>query len=169
MQSLRVLYGGTHKFTMLKITLFLHLIAAFFWVGGMLFLVFIIAPFLMTVEPRERSRIYQFVGQKYRKLAWIAIVTLLITGPLNLYFLGLPISSLGDSTFLSAPYGRTLLIKLILVATIITSSLIHDFYLGPKARSDRRYSSLARALGRLNLFIALLIAMFAVFLRLGGI
>jgi putative copper export protein len=154
---------------MLKITLFLHLIAALFWVGGMLFLVFIIAPFLMTIDPKERSRVYQFVGQKYRKLAWIAIAILLITGPLNLYFLGIPLSSIVDSTFLSSPYGRTLLVKLILVAIIIISSLIHDFYLGPKARSDKRYSFLARTIGRTNLFIALFIALFAVFLRLGGI
>jgi putative copper export protein len=154
---------------MLKITLFLHLLAALFWVGGMLFLVLIIGPFLMTIEPKERSRVYQFVGQKYRRLGWIAIITLLVTGMLNLYYLGIPLSSIGNSTFLSAPYGRTLLIKLILVTIIIISSLIHDFYLGPKARSDRRYSHLARALGRGNLFIAILIALFAVFLRLGGI
>ncbi|MEE9591794.1 MAG: DUF4149 domain-containing protein [Thermodesulfobacteriota bacterium] len=154
---------------MLKITLFLHLLAALFWVGGMLFLVLIIGPFLMTIEPRERSRVYQFVGQKYRRLGWIAIITLLVTGMLNLYYLGISLSSIGNSTFLSAPYGRTLLIKLILVTIIIISSLIHDFYLGPKARSDRRYSHLARTLGRGNLFIAILIALFAVFLRLGGI
>ncbi|MFQ5586602.1 MAG: DUF4149 domain-containing protein [Thermodesulfobacteriota bacterium] len=154
---------------MLTVTLFLHLIAALFWVGGMLFLVFIIAPFLMTLEPQDRSRVYQFVGQKYRGLGWIAIILLLITGPLNLYYLGIPPSSIADASFLASKYGRTLLIKLLLIATLVISSLMHDFYIGPKARGDRRYSTLARTLGRMNLVLALFIALFAVFLRAGGI
>ena len=154
---------------MLNVTLFLHLLAALFWVGGMLFLVLIIGPFLMTLDPKDRSRVYQFVGQKYRKFGWIAILILLITGPMNLYFLGIPFSSLTDTTFLASSYGRTLLVKVLLIATLVISSLVHDFYIGPKARSNRRFSTLARTLGRMNLLLALFIALFAVFLRVGGI
>jgi len=153
----------------LNVTLFLHLLAALFWVGGMLFLVLIIGPFLMTLDPKDRSRVYQFVGQKYRKFGWIAILILLITGPMNLYFLGIPFSSLTDTTFLASSYGRTLLVKVLLIATLVISSLVHDFYIGPKARSNRRFSTLARTLGRMNLLLALFIALFAVFLRVGGI
>lgn len=154
---------------MLNVTLYLHLLAALFWVGGMLFLVFIIAPFLMTLEPKDRSKVYQFVGQKYRKLGWIAIIILLVTGPLNLYFLGIPPSAIADTTFLASSYGRTLIIKVVLITVLVISSLIHDFYIGPKARSDRRFSTLARTFGRMNLILALLIALFAVFLRSGGV
>ncbi len=154
---------------MLNVTLYLHLLAALFWVGGMLFLVFIIAPFLMTLEPKDRSKVYQFVGQKYRKLGWIAIIILLVTGPLNLYFLGIPPSAIADTTFLASSYGRTLIIKVVLITVLVISSLIHDFYIGPKARSDRRFSKLARTFGRMNLILALLIALFAVFLRSGGV
>jgi len=153
----------------LNLTLYLHLLAALFWVGGMLFLVFIIAPFLMTLEPKDRSKVYQFVGQKYRKLGWVAIIILLVTGPLNLYFLGVPPSAIGDTTFLASSYGRTLIIKVTLITILVISSLVHDFYIGPKARGDRKYSKLARTFGRMNLILALLIALFAVFLRSGGV
>jgi copper resistance protein D len=149
---------------MLKITLFLHLVAAIFWIGGMLFLSLIIAPFLMTIDPNERRKVYRFVGQRYRKFAWVAIVILLITGPLNLYLMNIPFSSI-----ISPSHGMAFLVKIILVAIVVIISLIHDFYIGPKARTDRRYSSYARFLGRINLFIALLVVLFAVLLRLGGI
>jgi len=151
---------------MLKISLFFHLVAAIFWIGGMLFLSLIIAPFLMTIDPNERRKVYRFVGQRYRKFAWVAIVILLVTGPLNLYLMNIPFSSIVSP---SSPHGMAFLVKIILVAIVVIISLIHDFYIGPKARTDRRYSSYARFLGRINLFIALSVVLFAVLLRLGGI
>ncbi len=123
----------------------------------------------MTLEPKERSRVYRFVGQRYKVFGWAAIAVLLITGPLNLHLMGVSLSSLFDGSFHSSRYGMAIMVKLLLVAAIVVSSLIHDFYLGPKARTDRKYSSVARRVGRLNLLIAMLIVLFATFIRLGGV
>ncbi len=154
---------------MLKLSLFLHIVAALFWIGGMLFLTLIIAPFLKTIQDaKEQSRIYQSVGRGFRLWGWVAISILVITGSLNLHLMGIPLSNLIDPSFHSTPYGKTLAIKISFVLLIISTSLIHDFIFGPKARNSSGYSNIAKWLGRSNLFIALAIVLFAVFLRLGG-
>ncbi|MBI5599490.1 MAG: DUF4149 domain-containing protein [Deltaproteobacteria bacterium] len=155
---------------MLKISLFLHIMAAIFWIGGMLFLTLVVAPFLRTFgDESKRREIYQIVGKKYRFFGWIAILILLVTGPINLYYLGVTPAMLFDPSFHSTPYGRAVLLKISFVALIVITSLVHDFYLGPKARSGGGYSWIAMIFGRGNLIIALIIAALAVFIRTGGI
>ncbi|HAG49785.1 MAG TPA: hypothetical protein DCL42_00405 [Deltaproteobacteria bacterium] len=58
--------------------------------------------------------------------------------------------------------------KLAFVVLIVLTSFFHDFILGPKARGSKTYSAIAKVVGRSNLFLALIIVLFAVFLRLGG-
>ncbi|MFZ3071642.1 MAG: DUF4149 domain-containing protein, partial [Thermodesulfobacteriota bacterium] len=72
-----------------KVSLFLHVLAAIFWIGGMLFLSLVVAPFLKSLnDPVKKSEIYQFVGKRYRFFGWVAIVILLVTGPVNFYYIG---------------------------------------------------------------------------------
>ncbi len=154
---------------MLKISLFLHVISAIFWIGGMMFLSLVIVPFLLALkDPKERSAVYRKIGPKYRTLAWIAIIILLITGPLNLYFMGVDPLKIFSPEFLATGYGKTLLIKLILVFIIVVSSLLHDFWVGPKARDSDKFRTYAKIFGRANLILAVLIVLFAVFVRTAG-
>ena len=156
---------------LVKVALFLHVISAIFWVGGMLFITLVVAPFLKTMpNPADRSKVYQFVGRKYRLLGWIAIIILLVTGPVLLYTIyGISMPDIFLTSLHSTPIGKTLSIKLTLVVVIVLSSLIHDFWLGPKARNSPKFSLIAKIFGRGNLFVALLIVIFAVILRVGGL
>jgi len=137
----------------------------------MLFLVLVIAPFLKTIpDPKAKSQIFQVVGKQYRFWGWVAIITLLITGPIMLYYLyGLPLSTLFDPTFHGTGFGKAVIGKITLVTIIVISALVHDFWIGPKARNSAKHARLARIFGRTNLIIALLIVLFAVFIRAGGI
>ncbi|MEE9542591.1 MAG: DUF4149 domain-containing protein [Thermodesulfobacteriota bacterium] len=154
---------------LLKLSLFLHVISAIFWIGGMLFLSLVIVPFLLALkDPQDRSAVYRAIGPKYRTLAWIAIIILLITGPLNLYLLEINPAKIFTPEFLATSYGKALLIKLILVFIIVVSSLLHDFWVGPKARTSEKFKAYARIFGRGNLILAILIVLFAVFIRTGG-
>lgn len=154
-----------------KLALFFHIMSAMFWVGGMLFLVLVIAPFLKTLpDPREKSKIYQTVGTQYRFWGWVAIITLLVTGPVMLAtFYGIPPDRIFDPALHSTPFGRALAIKIGLVIIIVISSLVHDFWLGPKARNSSGFSIIAKVFGRSNLILAILIVIFAVILRAGGL
>lgn len=135
----------------------------------MLFLSLIIVPFLLTLKtPQERSAVYRKIGPKYRTLAWIAIIILLITGPINLYLLGINPAQIFSPAFLATAYGKALLIKLILVFILVISSLLHDFWVGPKARNSDKFRTYAKIFGRGNMIIAILIVLFAVFIRTAG-
>ncbi|GMR05329.1 MAG: hypothetical protein BMS9Abin24_132 [Thermodesulfobacteriota bacterium] len=162
--------GVFHHAMILKIALFLHIISAIFWVGGMLFLVLVIAPYLKTLtDPRDKSKIFQVVGKQFRRWGWVAIITLLVTGPIILYKLyGIPVHRAFSAEVHSTGFGRALGFKLSLVIIIVLSALFHDFWIGPKARSSPTFSKLARIFGRTNLLIALLIVIFAVIMRAGG-
>jgi uncharacterized membrane protein len=155
---------------LLKFALFFHVISAVFWIGGMLFLTLVVAPFLQTLpDPRERSKIYQFVGKKYRLFGWGAIIILLVTGPVILYKLhGLSPSEYFSAEVWSTGLGKALAVKLAFVFIIVVSSFTHDFWLGPKARNSSSYTLIAKVFGRGNLLIALIIVIFAVILRAGG-
>jgi putative copper export protein len=148
---------------MLKLALFLHIVSAIFWVGGMLFLSLVVAPFLKTIpDPKDRSKIYQFVGKKYRLFGWIA-------GPIILHgFYGITPGMYFSSTTLSTGFGHALAVKLVLVAFLLISSLVHDFFIGPRARGSKSYSLIAKIFGRGNLVVALFIIICAVFIRAGG-
>ncbi len=149
--------------------MFLHIVAALFWVGGMLFLTLVVAPFLMKMEdPKARSAVYQEVGSRFRFWGWVAITMLLVTGPINLYYMGVPPSKLMDPALYSTGYGKALMAKLAFVTIIVISSLLHDFWLGPGARNSRTYSTIAKVMGRSNLVTALIIIVLAVVLRNGG-
>jgi uncharacterized membrane protein len=155
---------------LLKFALFFHVMSAVFWIGGMLFLTLVIVPFIQTMpDPATKSKIYQTVGRKYRTLGWIAIITLLITGPVILYTLyGIAPSDIFSAKIHATGFGKALAWKLAFVTLLVISSLVHDFYIGPKAKESPRLSRMARIFGRSNLLVALVIVVFAVILRSGG-
>lgn len=155
---------------LLKVALFLHVISAIFWVGGMLFLTIVVAPYLLSIQdPKERSKIFQVVGKRYRAFGWAAIITLLVTGPVALYLIyGIPPQEIFSPATHASSVGKALMWKLTFVIIIVLSSLLHDFWIGPKAKDSPAMSRLARIFGRSNLILALIIVVFAVILRSGG-
>jgi uncharacterized membrane protein len=113
----------------------LHVLAAFVWLGGMLFLALVGAPVLRAVEPASlRAELFQRIGKRFRAVGWIAIAVLLATGVGNLAFRGLLSGDvLGSGAFWNGGYGTTLAWKLALVAAMVSISAVHDFVDGPRA------------------------------------
>jgi len=159
------------------ISVTIHLLAAFLWLGGMLFLAAVGAPVLRTVEPPElRQRLFHLLGTKFRAPGWIAIATLLVTGTINLYARGLLQwdGALGSQAFWVTGTGRALAVKLVAVAVLVATSAVHDFALGPaagravpgspEAIALRRKTAL---LGRLSAVTGLVLIMAAVRLTRG--
>lgn len=140
---------------------FFHLLAGVTWIGGFIFIA-VIASSLRGVDPAKRRELIGMIGRRFRGLSWIAIGVLIITGVLNLAFLG----AFDDfPAFLSA--HPPIFKKLVLVGLMVTLSALHDFMLGPNATVDHpnaltRPKPAAAWIGRINLLLGLIVLYLAV-------
>lgn len=155
----------------------IHVLAALLWLGGMFFLAAVGAPVLRTVEPpRLRAAIFEKLGVQFRRVGWVAIAVLLVTGVLNLRFRGLLSTAvLFDASFWGTPYGHALAWKLGSVVVMVVVSALHDFYFGPRSSGADpespeavRIRRTARLLARFNAIVGLVLVFAAVRLARGG-
>ena len=161
-------------------SVWLHLVAALLWAGGMLFLVVVVVPLLRTPALRPQAvLLVREIGLRFRGVGWASLLVLVVTGVVNAAFRAGSLSGLADAQFWTNPFGRLLAHKLALVALVFVLSAVHDFFVGPRAsallRSDpespraRRWRTAASWMGRLNLLLALAVLALAVALARGGV
>jgi len=151
------------------ISVFLHIVLAAFWIGGMLFLPLVILPEIK--QHPDRIAILYKTGLKFRFFGWIALAGLLITGLLNLYTRGMPFTW---AFFSQSDYGILVSWKLLIFTGILLVSGTHDLIFGKKALEElqvsdnKNFKLLARWSGRINLLLALVMAFLGVVLSRGG-
>ncbi|HEX2167217.1 MAG TPA: DUF4149 domain-containing protein [Longimicrobiales bacterium] len=155
----------------------LHVFAALLWLGGMFFLAIVGAPVLRSVEPPElRAMLFRRLGERFRRVGWIAIIVLLITGTLNLHFRGmLSPDVLGSADYWSTRFGHALAWKLGAVAAMLIVQAMHDFLIGPSAGRLMRGSPealvarrRAALLARSSAILGIVVVIAAVRLARGG-
>ena len=155
--------------TVYLISVFVHVICAAFWIGGMLFIPLVLVPGIKN-QP-NRVLLLHKTGIKFRFYGWFAVIILIVSGVLNIHFRGLPFTI---AFFTSTSYGKLLSIKLVLFVLMLLISGIHDFYFGIKSidemqqTSGSKFKLLARWTGMLNLLLALIIAFLGVAISRGG-
>lgn len=160
------------------ISVWLHLLGAIVWIGGMVFLGAVIVPILRE-EPFERVRtamLYR-IGLKFRWMGWVVLGLLVGTGISNLAYRGYDWGDAVSGVLWSGPWGNLLAWKVGLVVLVLLGSAIHDFWIGPQAArllEEDPQSSRAQALrrtasyaGRLMLLVSLVILAMAVLLVRG--
>jgi putative copper export protein len=154
-----------------------HVLAAMFWLGGMLFLGVVGAPVLRTLEPGLRQSLFHALGLRFRTVGWIALGVLAGTGLLNLHYRGLLQwgGVLASGAFWGSTMGRALAVKVGVVTIMIALAAVHDFVLGPAAGrltvgspEYRRLRRQAMVLGRINAMLAIVLVVAAVRLARGG-
>ncbi len=160
------------------LSVWLHLLAAMLWVGGMLFLVGVVVPVLRTKDRAAAAVLLRETGGRYRTLAWASFAVLLGTGSLNLGIRGIGWTELGSPAWLGSPMGRLVAIKLSLFTLIVTLAAVHDFFVGPRATAammadphsgrTERLRLLASWMGRVTLLLALAVVFVGVAIVRGG-
>jgi len=149
----------------------LHVIAALFWLGGMIFLAVVGAPVLRRVEPAAlRAQVFNELGVRFRAAGWIAISILVVTGLVNLHYHGvLAWEVLRQGGFWRTRFGTALAVKLVAVAVMLVLQAIHDFVDGPRAARAEpgspeatRLRRRAALLARINALVALVLIVAAV-------
>ncbi len=123
---------------MRQFVLFIHLFAAVFWLGEMLFVGFVLGPVSRKMDAAERAALFRAIGRMSLPLAWGAIGLLLVTGVLNLVLMGIPLGSLLTGAFYATGFGFWLGVKLLGVLAMLLVSAYHDFVVGRRANRVRR-------------------------------
>jgi putative copper resistance protein D len=133
------------------LVLFVHLLAAVFWIGEMFFVALVVAPYARRLpSPEARAALFRETGRRTLPLAWLAVALLLATGVGNLVLMGLG-PALGSPLFWRSPFGRLLALKLAAVAAMVALSAWHDFGLGRESRLLRERLASARGPERARL------------------
>lgn len=159
--------------TLYLVSVWLHVIAAMTWVGGMLFLVLVLVPPLRKPEMRERApQLFHLVGVRFRAVGWVAIGTLVTTGIFNVMARGYSFADVLTGKPFVGDWGHTLALKLLFVASVLALGVVHDFWLGPRAtrlarenaapETRERARLVASWMGRGSLLLALAIVALAI-------
>ena len=148
------------------ISVWLHIVGAAFWIGGMLFLPFVLLPGIKN-NP-DRKNLLMATGLKFRFYGYIVLAMMFITGLLNIYLRGIRFSF---DFFIQTRYGQLVELKVILFVLMLTISLMHDLVVGRKAieqMENQNITLIARWTGRILLLIALIMAYLGVVISRGG-
>lgn len=141
--------------------LWIHVLAAISWIGGMLFLSLVLAPLVRSRKAApEFMALFRLAARRFRAIVWMAIVLLLGTGPLLILQRGWsPVDPEG--------WPLALWVKVLLVTLLLVLTLLHDLWFGPQVRKigavpEGKRSSRDRILVRSSAWVprvALLVAL----------
>ncbi len=147
------------------VSVWLHILAATVWIGGMAFLVLVVVPWLRSGARTNAAAFLRQTGERFRNVGWICFGVVLVTGTFNLWMRGVSLSDFTRAQWLLSSFGKAVVFKIATFVLVLIISSIHDFVVGPRAtiaiaedptsaqtRFLRRSASL---LGRINVLLAL--------------
>jgi uncharacterized membrane protein len=166
--------------TLHLLSIWLHILAATVWIGGMAALGLLLVPLLRRERFQDVARPLLYASAlRFRWIGWGALGVLIVTGLLSVRAQGVAWASWLDLSFWRTAWGAALGWKLVLVILTLVVSAVHDFHFGPKAielmqeapksAEAKRMRWWSSWLGRLTLFLSLAILWLAILLPRGGL
>lgn len=159
------------------LSVWVHILAATVWIGGMLFLVLVVVPWLRKGGRTDAAAFLRETGTRFRNVAWVCFGLLLVTGTFNLWIRGVRLGDFARADWLRSSFGETVVLKLSAFLLVLLISGVHDFVVGPRATkaiaADARsakaqvYRRRASVLGRVNVALALILTAAGVMLVRG--
>lgn len=159
------------------VSVWLHILAATLWIGGMGFLVLVVVPWLRAGGRKVAGLLLRETGPRFRTVGWACFGVLVVTGTFNLWVRGVRLGSFVDPVWLGSSFGRAVLAKLFVFLVVLVVSAHHDFVVGPRATlaieadpaspETARLRTMAQRAGRFNALMALVLVGIAVTLVRG--
>ena len=134
-----------------QLTLYLHILAAAFWVGEILLYAAVLGPASRGLSASERAGLLRDIGRRTLPLVWVSIAVLIVTGFGNLYFLGVGPPELVRPRFYATGFGVMLAGKLAAAFGMFGHAAMQDFVFGRRARRLRERIALAEPEARPSL------------------
>lgn len=160
-------------------SVWLHVLAAAVWIGGMVFIALVLVP--ATRRPEHRgvaASLVRWTGRRFRWIGWLGLALLLLTGAFSMAQRGFVWADLVSGKVWEDPFGQLVGVKLLLVAVILFLSVLHDFVIGPRATDllqnnpgspqALKFRRQASWIGRFNLLLALVVVALGVMLTRGS-
>lgn len=133
------------------LSVWLHILAAAVWIGGMVFLALVLVPLLRrSPDRRQASVMLQAAGRRLRVVGWAALGVLIATGVFNFGYRAGWDDILAPSRWREA-FGTAFEWKLGLVALTLVMSVLHDTVIGPRATALGRVDPTSREAVRARL------------------
>jgi copper transport protein len=120
----------------------LHLLAAAFWIGGMMYISTTYLPVILRTPIAERTHSLLTVLSYYTPWALAGVALMAVTGPLSATF-----HLTSWDQFITTAYGRALTIKILLVGALLLTNAVHLGLLRPGLKKE--YKKYTYAVGRL--------------------
>ncbi len=160
------------------VSVWLHVLAAVTWLGGMAFVALVVVPWLRSSTGKVNAgALMAETGARFRTVGWTCFGVVLVTGTYNLWFRGVRLHDFVDPQWLASSFGQTLLAKLLVFVAVVSLSAVHDFWIGPHATAviakdpsgpeAARLRRRASWRGRRNMLLALALVALAVVLVRG--
>ena len=156
------------------ISVWLHILAAAVWTGGLIYTAAVVVPFALSHQGEQRQRILRGLARRFRWIAWGSIVVSIVTGIGNLVLRLTPIKlsqiftgEVFDPAKVESLIAIWLPWKLLLVIVMIGLMAFHDIttiraakrYEGsPDAAPGNRMGSRAAALATLVAILVLYVS-----------
>ena len=142
----------------------LHILAAVVWIGGMAFNLLVVRPSMGVVDLPQRLKLADGILRRFIPVVWISVGLLVFTGLLMTLK---RVASL--EVLLKTGYGNVLILKLILVAVMISIVVLIRYSLLPRFESliDSQSSDLNKVLRQMvtlvkvNLALGVLVLLLA--------
>jgi putative copper export protein len=159
------------------LSVYLHILSATVWIGGIAFLVLVVVPWLRAGGRGVAGAFLLETGERFRSVGWICFAVLLVTGGFNLWIRGVTPGRFLQPEWLASSFGRMVLFKLSAFGAVLVAGIFHDFVIGPAAarailadpesQEAGRLRRQAAMLGRVDALLALILVGLGVMLVRG--
>ena len=120
---------------------YVHNLLSSIWIGGVIFLGFVVLPSITKLDGNVRDKITISLIPRFSGMIIIALGILIITGPTLLWFLDSNVSSLTDST-----YGKLIIIKIVIASIMIAFGGFYQIKFVNQAKNDLKSTSVFKKL-----------------------
>ncbi len=151
------------------LSVWLHILAACVWVGGLAFFILVGAPLARSHQQDQARELLHAMGTRFRPVGWVSLSVLVVTGLINLY-------AGGQGLDWNTRFGQLLALKLVVFVIIVLCGVFHEVLArraseladgNSASEQATRLLVTARWLGRTSAVLALVVVFLAVALVRG--
>ena len=120
---------------------YVHNLLSSIWIGGVIFLGFVILPSITKLDANVRDKITISLIPRFSGMIIISLGILIITGPMLLWFLDSNVSSLTEST-----YGKLIMLKIAIASAMIAFGGFYQIRFTQQAKKDLKSTAIFKKL-----------------------